>query len=214
MLSFNPYCWSALHITWTTTFGEFMHIIPRNLFSDEHVWAHPCCLTPLHRRRTSGSSGATQRGIWLVLGGVSQLTLWRRGWTLVRFIFIFYFVRLPLCNKYSDYIVTFISIHSVIICVVFFGAYMRCTRLWPLNPGVTSPLTKKCYDVNEKKGRCFSPLAQKIASVGFIHNKAVFTRAKRWNYITRYSQISIIFCSTVSYNLLPNDAKRSKVFYR
>jgi hypothetical protein len=65
------------------------------------------------------------------------LTLWRQGWTLVRFIFIFYFVRLPLCNKYSDDIVTFISIHSVIICVVFFGAYIRCTRLYPLNPSVT-----------------------------------------------------------------------------
>jgi hypothetical protein len=25
MLSFNPYCWSALHFTWTPTFGEFMH---------------------------------------------------------------------------------------------------------------------------------------------------------------------------------------------
>jgi hypothetical protein len=48
-----------------------------------------------------------------------------------------YFVRLPLCNKYLDYIVTFISIHSVIIYVVFFGACMRCTRLCPLNPGVT-----------------------------------------------------------------------------
>jgi hypothetical protein len=24
----------------------FMHIIPHNLLSDEHVWAHPCCLTP------------------------------------------------------------------------------------------------------------------------------------------------------------------------
>ena len=46
MLSFNPYYWSALHITWTPTFGEFMHIIPHNLLSDEHVWAHPCCLTP------------------------------------------------------------------------------------------------------------------------------------------------------------------------
>jgi hypothetical protein len=33
--------------------------------------------------------------------------------------------------------VTFISIHSVIIYVVFFGACMRCTRLCPLNP--------KCY---------------------------------------------------------------------
>jgi hypothetical protein len=27
--------------------------------------------------------------------------------------------------------------NTVIICVVFFGAYMRCTRLYPLNPGVT-----------------------------------------------------------------------------
>jgi hypothetical protein len=32
---------------------------------------------------------------------------------------------------------TFISRHSVIICVVFSGAYMRCTRLCSLNPGVT-----------------------------------------------------------------------------
>jgi hypothetical protein len=23
-----------------------MHIIPHNLLSDEHVWAHYCCLTP------------------------------------------------------------------------------------------------------------------------------------------------------------------------
>jgi hypothetical protein len=30
--------------------------------------------------------------------------------------------------------VTFISIHSVIIYVVFFGACMRCTRLCPLKP--------------------------------------------------------------------------------
>jgi hypothetical protein len=91
-----------------------------------------------HRRSTGGSRGATQRGVRLDLGGISQSTLWRQGWTLVRFIFIFYFVRLPLCNKYSDDIVTFISIHFIIICVVFFGAYMRCTRLCPLKPSVTT----------------------------------------------------------------------------
>jgi hypothetical protein len=45
-----------------------------------------------HRRRTGGSRGATQRGVRFDLGGVSQLTLWRQGWTLVRSIFIFYFV--------------------------------------------------------------------------------------------------------------------------
>jgi hypothetical protein len=90
-----------------------------------------------HRRRTGGSSGATQRGVRFDLGGVSQLTFWRQGWILDPVIFIFYFVRLLLCNKYSDYIVTFISIHSVIIYVVFFGACMRCTRLCPLKLGVT-----------------------------------------------------------------------------
>jgi hypothetical protein len=39
---------------------------------------------------------------------------------------------------------TFISIHSVIIYVVFFGACMRCTRLCPLKPGVT---TRKASDL-------------------------------------------------------------------
>jgi hypothetical protein len=63
------------------------------------------------------------------------LTFWRQGWILDPVIFIFYFVRLPLCNKYSDYIVIFISIHSVIIYVVFFGACMRCTRLCSLKHG-------------------------------------------------------------------------------
>jgi hypothetical protein len=92
---------------------------------------------PPHRRSTGGSRGATHWGVQFDLGGVSQLTFWRQGWILVWSIFIIYFVRLPLCNKYSDYIVTFISIHSVIIYVVFFGACMRCTRLCPLKPGVT-----------------------------------------------------------------------------
>jgi hypothetical protein len=138
MLSLNLYCWSALHITWTPTFGEFM---PH--YSPQLVERWTCVSSPLlshtpHRRRIGGSRGATQWGVWSDLGGVSQLTLWCQGWTLVRSMFIFYFVRLPLCNKYFDVIVTFISIHSVIICVVFFGAYMRCTRLCPLNPGVTS----------------------------------------------------------------------------
>jgi hypothetical protein len=72
------------------------------------------------------------------------LTLWRQGWTLVRFIFIIYFVRLSLCNKYSDVIVTFISIHSVIIYVVFFGACMRCTGFVPLNPDVTEVVSEEC----------------------------------------------------------------------
>jgi hypothetical protein len=77
------------------------------------------------------------------------LTLWRQGWTLVHFIFIFYFVRLPLCNKYSDDIVTFISIHFVIIWVVFFGAYMRCTWLYLLNPGVIEVVSEEMLTVGQ-----------------------------------------------------------------
>jgi hypothetical protein len=103
------------------------------------VVSHP------HRRRIGGSSGATHRGVRFDLGGVYQLTFWRQGWILVRSIFLFYFVRLLLCNKYSDYIVTFISIHFVIIYVVFFGTCMRCTWLCPLNPGVTEWYQRKCW---------------------------------------------------------------------
>jgi hypothetical protein len=136
MLSFNPCCWSDLHITWSPTFGEFM---PH--YSPQLVERWTCVSSPLlshtpHRRRTGGSSGATHQGVRFDLGGVSQLTFWRQGWILVRSISIFYFAGLPLCNKYSDYIVTFISIDSVIIYVVLFGACMRCTRLCPLKPGV------------------------------------------------------------------------------
>jgi hypothetical protein len=47
MLSFNLYFIDQPYTSWTPTFGEFMHTIPHNLLSDEHVWAHPCCLTPL-----------------------------------------------------------------------------------------------------------------------------------------------------------------------
>jgi hypothetical protein len=46
MLSFNLYFIDQPYTSWTLTFGEFIHIIPHNLLSDEHVWAHSCCLTP------------------------------------------------------------------------------------------------------------------------------------------------------------------------
>jgi hypothetical protein len=127
-------------------------------YSPQLVERWTCVSSPLlshtpHRRRTGGSRGATQRGVWSNLGGVSQLTLWRLGWILVRFIFIFYFVRLSLCNKYSDDIVTFISIRSVIICVVFFGAYMRCTMLCPLNPGVTEVVSEEMLTIGRNLNR-------------------------------------------------------------
>jgi hypothetical protein len=62
---------------------------------------------------------------------------------------------------------TFISIHSVIIYVVFFGACMRCTRLCPLKPGVTLRAARQ-HD-QETMARGLEPLsvasaAQRAAS--------------------------------------------------
>jgi hypothetical protein len=57
---------------------------------------------------------------WEVLVVVSQLTFWREGWMLDPFIFIFYFVRLPLCNKYSNYC----DIYLYTLC------YYICCFLW------------------------------------------------------------------------------------
>jgi hypothetical protein len=44
---------------------------------------------------------------------------------------------------------TFISMHSIIICVVFSRAYMRYTRLCPLNPGVT-PYSSRQLKIHER----------------------------------------------------------------
>jgi hypothetical protein len=147
MLSFKP----ILLTSFTHHMNSHLWWVHTTLFPTT-CWAMNMCELTLaishpHRRRTGGcSSGATHRRVRFDLGGVSQLTFWRQGWILDPSIFIIYFVRLLLCNKYSDYIVTFISIHSVIIYVVSFGACMRCTRLCPLNPGVTG--------TNPAKGTC------------------------------------------------------------
>ena len=127
-------------------------LFPHNLLSDEHVWAHPCCLTPpQEKNRWFKRSHTTRSSIWSRWR--LPVDLWRQGWTLVRFIFIIYFVRLPLCNKYSDVIVKFISIHSVIIYVFFFGACMRCTRLCPLNPGVTEVVSEEMLTIGRNLDR-------------------------------------------------------------
>jgi hypothetical protein len=47
-----------------------------------------------------------------------------------------------------------------------------------------------CFVVYEKKGRCFSPSAQKRS---FVHSKADCTRIKETRYIARYVQIYISF---------------------
>jgi hypothetical protein len=45
------------------------------------------------------------------------------------------------------------------------------TKMFRLNGNFVA--YERCFDVNEKKGRCFLPLAQKATSVGFVHSKAM-----------------------------------------
>jgi hypothetical protein len=112
-----------------------MHIIPHNLLSDEHVWAHSCCLTPLEEKsRWSKRSCLTLRlSTWsrwrLPSSFLAPRIDIRSFYIYILFLQVFRYVISTLI------IVTFISIYSVIIYVVFFGAYMRCTRLCPLKPG-------------------------------------------------------------------------------
>jgi hypothetical protein len=60
----------------------------------------------------------------------------------------------------------------------------------------------KCFDSNEKKGRCFLPSAQKITNIGFVHNKAIHTCAKGKmvlqginKYVQYFVQLSITILS-------------------
>jgi hypothetical protein len=90
-----------------------------------------------HRRRTGGSSGATYRGVRFDLGGISQLTFWRQGWILDPIIFIFYFVRLPLCNKYSDYCDIYLYTLCYYICCLLWSMYETHPALSLKARGVT-----------------------------------------------------------------------------
>jgi hypothetical protein len=50
--------------------------------------------------------------------------------------------------------VTFISIHLVIVCVIFFDAHMRRTRVYPFNPGVTIYLPST-VNLNQTRDKLF-----------------------------------------------------------
>jgi hypothetical protein len=93
-----------------------------------------------HRRRTGGSSGGTHREVQFDLGGVSQLTFWCEGWILDPVIFIFYFVRLPLCNKYSDYCDIYLYTLCYYICCLLWRMYETHPALSLKARGVTVSL--------------------------------------------------------------------------
>jgi hypothetical protein len=80
------------------------------------------------------------------LGHRLLVDFWRQGWIVDPVIFIFYLVRLPLCNKYSNYCDIYIYTLSYYICCLL-GACMRCTWLCSLKPGVTEVVSEEMLTV-------------------------------------------------------------------
>jgi hypothetical protein len=109
-------------------------LFPHNLLSDEHVWAHPCCLTPPQEKnrwfKRSHTTRSSIRSRWRL-----RVDL-RQEWSLVRFIFIFYFVRIPLCNKYSDYYDIYLYTLCYYICCLLW-------RMYEMHPALS--LKTGCY---------------------------------------------------------------------
>jgi hypothetical protein len=62
-----------------------------------------------------------------------------------------------------------------------------------------------CFVVYEKKGRCFSPSAQKRS---FVHSKAECTQRAETKYITRYVQIYISCFLTILQKFLQNFCRK------
>jgi RNase P subunit RPR2 len=63
-----------------------------------------------------------------------------------------------------------------------------------------------CFVVYEKKGRCFSPSAQKRS---FVHSKADCMRIRETEYITRYVQIYMSCSIAILQEFLRNFCRRS-----
>ena len=62
-----------------------------------------------------------------------------------------------------------------------------------------------CFVVYEKKGRCFSPSAQKRS---FVHSKADCMRIKETKYITRYVQIYMSCSIAILQEFLQNFCRK------
>jgi hypothetical protein len=63
----------------------------------------------------------------------------------------------------------------------------------------------RCFVVYEKKGRCFSPSAQKRS---FVHSKADCTQIAETKYITRYVQIYMSCSITILQKFLQNFCRK------
>ena len=88
-----------------------------------------------------------------------------------------------------------LDIHRIIIIITQAVASALKTRLQKKEKEAVL-----CFAVYEKKGRCFSPSAQKRS---FVHSKADWMRLKETEYITRYVQIYISFFHNYITNISP-----------
>jgi hypothetical protein len=132
MLSFNPYHWWALHFTWAPTFGEFM-----SHYSPQLVERWSCVSSPL-----LSHTPPQEKNRWFKRSHISRSSI-RSRWRLpvdflaprmdFRSCYI-YLVRLPLCNKYSNYCDIYLYTLCYYICCLL-GACMRCTWLCSLKLG-------------------------------------------------------------------------------
>jgi hypothetical protein len=74
--------------------------------------------------------------------------------------------------------------HSVIICVIFSGAYMRCTRLCSLKPGVTEVVSEQMLTVGRNLDR--------NGQNPYLLTLLWFFLYLSWSFLTFYSSTLII----------------------
>jgi hypothetical protein len=118
MLSFSLYFIDQPYTSWTPTFGEFMpHYSPQLVERWTYVSSLLLSHTP-HRRRAGGSGGATRRGVWSDLGGVSQSTL------APTILSSFYIQEEPQVFRYVINTLMFYDIYLYTLC------YYICCLLW------------------------------------------------------------------------------------
>jgi hypothetical protein len=103
-----------------------MHIIAHNLLSDERIWAHSCCLTPLHRSRTGTAGWGAWRMLWRVRersrpSSPSQLWVAKSLSPSDVIIYLFY---------------TELLLYSKDVTFVYVSLFILCVRLGPSTPSV------------------------------------------------------------------------------
>jgi hypothetical protein len=99
------------------------------------------------------------------------------------------YIRIIICTIHYIMTFAFINIHLDIYRIIIIIPY-RKGRCFGYEEKLRRKRKFSCFVVYEKKGRCFSPSAQKRS---FVHSKADCTRIKEKRYITRYAQIYISF---------------------